>query len=465
MTLPTQHTAPIAAPARVGQATAVEQSRAVAEVQAAVVVAQQVPRRLDVARTAMQESCAQLGLADRAFYSFPRGGQTVAGPTVYLARELARCWGNVQHGIAELRRDDVHGESEMQAWAWDVQTNTRTSHTFVVPHKRDTKKGAVPLVDLRDIYENNANQGARRLREAIFAILPPWFTEEAVDICRGTLEHGDGRPLADRIDAAVGAYEGLGITVGRLEQKLGRPRGQWTGPDLAQLRITHKSIQRGELTVDETFPQARVTAAELVPPAPAPHPAAPVDDTPAPVVEVEQPAAEERTPSEDTVVDLMGALEDSVAAAKADRTLVAGGPVPDLDAAAKAGQDAADRVTKRNAAGQAPPPAITARQIATKSAALFAEHTEVGPRGGKSTRTIDRLRHALVYAVTGRRTASASDCTPDELLRVWQRMDDIAEGKLTYELELEVGVAFTSGTGTITTIAWDELETDDGGAG
>lgn len=442
MNLPVaQGPAPVAT--RIGQGTAVEQSRAVAEVQAAIVVAQQVPRRIDVARTAMQESCAQLRLADRAFYSFQRGGQTVAGASVYLARELARCWGNVQHGLVELRRDDSLGQSEMQAWAWDVQTNTRTSHTFIVPHKRDKRGGPVDLVDLRDIYENNANQGARRLREAIFAILPPWFVEEATDLCRQTLNAGDGRPLEERVDGAVAAFDALGVTLAQLEQKLGRTRDKWTGPDLAQLRITHKSIQRAELAVDEAFPQVRVTVDEIVaaPPAAAP-PAAPPADT--------------RTEAEQKVGQLMANLEDSVDAAKAARD--AARPEPDLQAAAEAGQAAATRVAQRNAAGQAPPPGLTARQLAQKSGLTFADHVEVGPRGGKSNRMIDRLRHALVYAQTGGTVTTSNACTPEQLLAVWQRLDDIAEGRMTYELEPDSGVTWVLGTGKRVTVMWTELE-------
>ena len=264
--LPAEQTPTVAVPGRVGQATAIEQSRAVAEVQAAVVVAQQVPRSIGVARTAMQESCQQLRLAERAFYRFPRGGQTVSGPSVYLARELARCWGNVQHGIAELRRDDQHGESEMLAWAWDVQMNTRASNTFIVPHKRDKRGGPEKLVDLRDIYENNTNMAARRVREAIFSILPPYFVEEAVDICEATLARGDGKPLTERVNSAVKVFDAIGITLDQLELKLGRPQSQWTGHDLAQLRTTHRSIQRREVTVDDEFPQPRVTADEITGP-------------------------------------------------------------------------------------------------------------------------------------------------------------------------------------------------------
>jgi hypothetical protein len=98
----------------IGQATAVEQARAVAEVQGAIVVAQQCPRSSPTPSPQMRESCAQKGLAERAFFRYSRGGGQITGPSVHLARELARCWGNMQYGIAELRRDDAKGESEMQ---------------------------------------------------------------------------------------------------------------------------------------------------------------------------------------------------------------------------------------------------------------------------------------------------------------------------------------------------------------
>jgi hypothetical protein len=252
----------------IGQATAVEQARAVAEVQAAIVVAQQVPRDLTMATNSMRESCRQKGLAERAMFRFPRGGQTVTGPSVHLARELARCWGNVQYGVNELRRDDQAAMSEMQAWAWDVQTNTRSSQTFLVPHKRDKRGGPEVITDLRDIYENNANNGARRLREAIFSILPPWFVEEAKDLCAATLRDGGGKSLAQRVTDAVKAFEGIGVTVDQIETKIGRKTAKWNEHDIAQLTVTFKSIQRGEVTTEDEFPQQRVTAAEITGQAP-----------------------------------------------------------------------------------------------------------------------------------------------------------------------------------------------------
>lgn len=266
-TIDTRGTIDVPRPGRVGQGTAVEQSRAVAEVQAAIVVAQQVPRNITRAVGDAQRSCAQRSLAERAFFRYNRGGNQISGASVQLARELARCWGNIQYGVTELRRDDTYGQSEMQAWAWDVQTNARSSTTFIVPHRRDTRDGSKDLTDQRDIYENNANNGARRLREMIFAILPGWYTEDAIAACYETLNGDEAKDgtIAERADKAVKLFAPLKVTLAQLEQKLGAPRARWTAADLAQLHIVYRSLVRGEATREDEFgaDPGRVTAADI----------------------------------------------------------------------------------------------------------------------------------------------------------------------------------------------------------
>lgn len=258
------HQPALPVPQRIGQGTAVEQTRAIAEVQAAVVVAQQAPRDIDRAQRDMYRSCAQKSLAEKAFYRFPRGRETVSGPSVQLARELARCFGNVQYGVTELRRDDVYGQSEMQAWAWDLETNTRSSTTFIVPHRRDKRGGSEVLTDMRDIYESNANNGARRLREMIFAILPGWYTEDAITACYETLA-GDAGDLPTRIQQCVEAFGKLGVRQPQLEQKAGGPVAKWTPYDLAQMQVIYRSLVRGETSKEDEFGASpeRVTASEI----------------------------------------------------------------------------------------------------------------------------------------------------------------------------------------------------------
>lgn len=279
LTNPMEPPAPARAPS---QATMVEQSRAVAEVQAAVIAAMKQPRDVQAAMREMREVCAIPALAERAFFRFSRG-ETVTGETVHLARELARIWGNITFGLVELSRDDTRAHSEMMAFAWDLQTNARAQTTFIVPHVRDTKKGAKALTETRDIYENNANMGARRLREQIFAVLPVWFREEAADLCQRTLEHGGGKPLVQRIADCEGAFAGIGVTRAQLEARQGRPAAQWTAQDVAALGVVFASIRRGEVSKDEEFPRDALApppgadsfeaASAGAPPAPAEKPA------------------------------------------------------------------------------------------------------------------------------------------------------------------------------------------------
>jgi hypothetical protein len=268
MTSQLEHARPVAVPPRIGQATAVEQSRAIAEVQAQVIVAQQMPRNVDTAVREVMRSCAQRSLAEKAFWRYPRGGQQLTGESIVLAKELARCWGNIQYGIAELRRDDDAGESEMMAFAWDVQTNARPSTTFIVPHVLDTTNGRKRLADVRDIYENNANMGSRRMREMILNVLPPWLVEDAKAACYATLaaDDRDGKTLAERAATAAARFDTIGVRADQLVRKVGAPQARWSAGDLAQLAVIWRSLERGETTTEAEFgavPSSSPTAAEL----------------------------------------------------------------------------------------------------------------------------------------------------------------------------------------------------------
>lgn len=254
-------------PGRVGQGTVVEQSRAVAEVYAAVMIAREAPRDLQGAIRQMEQACQTNELADRAFYTQQRPGKTVVEPTIHLARELAACWGNIQTSVFELRRDDEHGQSEMQAVAWDLERNHRAALGFIQPHFRDKDGGLVKLTSMGAIYEANANAGARRLRQCILAVLPNWFVERAKALCRKTLNDGGGTPLPQRIAEALRLFEDeYNVSADDIARTLGKPADRWTGIDLGQLRVTYGSLQQGTLTVTEAFPPEQLSdPADLAP--------------------------------------------------------------------------------------------------------------------------------------------------------------------------------------------------------
>lgn len=260
-------TSPVALPGRLGQATAVESSRAVAEVYASVMAAKNDPRDTDKAIDAMRQSCQMPKLAERAFYRYNRGDGQVNGATIQLAAELARCWRNMAYGVHEMRRDDDYGQSEMLAYAWDLESNVRRTAVFIVPHGRDKDGGIKKLTALRDIYENNANNGARRVRECIFGLLPVWFRSEAEDLCHKTLSDGGGVPRDQRIANLIQHFATIGVRRGDLIRKLDdQPPNRWDDQDIANMRIVFESIKRGETTRDIEFPRPVVTPEELAGP-------------------------------------------------------------------------------------------------------------------------------------------------------------------------------------------------------
>lgn len=241
------------------QATMIEQSRAIEEVRARVIVAQSCRRDMRRAWEQMREACSRSALADKAFYRIDNRG---TGPSVHLLRELIRMFGNVEHGMNELSRNDLkglEGESEVHAFCWDYENNSRSSRTFIVPHARTVKNRATnvlerkPIVDLNEITQNNNNHAARAVRECIRQILPSDFVQEAMDLCRSTIENGDGVSLQERIHNMVHAFSQLGISVRQLEAATAKARGQWDAADIADLKITWTTITNEGRAASEFF--------------------------------------------------------------------------------------------------------------------------------------------------------------------------------------------------------------------
>jgi hypothetical protein len=263
-------------------------AREMAEVMAQVQVAQAVPRNMRLARQRVKDSCDQYRFAKSAHYSYKRGGTTITGPSIKLIRELAAAYGNFQWGLVEVDRDPVRGYSMMMAWAWDVQMNSRDQTTFMVravrdlaPEEEGGERRKVPLFDERDIYENNANYGSRRVRAMMQTLLPAWFVEEAEDWCRETIkrgplnpETGKPDPLPVRLDNAVNLFAAnYEVRVEQLEAFIGAPYPAWGPNDLVQLITLYESLVLGDIRRDEAFPPPGARAEDLAAQAAAADPA------------------------------------------------------------------------------------------------------------------------------------------------------------------------------------------------
>jgi hypothetical protein len=233
----------------------VSETRAVAEVQAQYVIAKKFPRDENASYMRIMKACERPFLAEQAMYAYPRGGQLVTGPSIRLAEAMAQAWGNIDCGIREVSQSD--GMSVAEAFAIDLETNTRISKTFHVPHSRDTKQGKKRLTDSRDIYELVANQGSRRLRACILGVIPGDVIDAAVGQCGKTLESSDV-PMADQIRKLVLAFDELGIKPDHLEKRLGHKLDATIPQEIVTLRGIYKSIKDGMADRTQFFDIASV---------------------------------------------------------------------------------------------------------------------------------------------------------------------------------------------------------------
>lgn len=237
----------------------IEQSRAIQEVQAAMVIAKKFPRDPQAAMDNILKACARPSLAELAEFAYPRGSTVVEGPSIRLAEAIAQNWGNIQFGIRELSQEA--GESAVEAYAWDMETNTRSTKLFHVKHERHTRAGSKKLTDPRDVYEIVANQGARRLRACILAAVPGEVVDAARRACQVTLQNKEGAP-EEQIKKLVDAFKELGVTREQIVKRLGHHLDSVVMAEVLQLRKIYTSIKDGMADKAEFF-EVTASADEL----------------------------------------------------------------------------------------------------------------------------------------------------------------------------------------------------------
>lgn len=219
-------------------------SRQAQEVQAAMIVAKKFPRDEAHAYDRIMRSCSRQGLAEQAEYTYPRGGEKINGPSIRLAESIAQNWGNIDYGIIEL--ENSKGQSDMMAYAWDLETNTRVTKVFSVKHRRDTKSGGYDLKDSRDIYEATANFGSRRVRACILGIIPGDVIEAAVNKCRETIKGAHKTPIEDRFKKMIAQFEqDFMVSQAMIEEYLGCNIKGINENDLIRMSGVFRSLRDG----------------------------------------------------------------------------------------------------------------------------------------------------------------------------------------------------------------------------
>ena len=229
---------------------AVESSKAVQEVQASLVIAKRFPRDEAKAYDKIMNACKRTGLAEASTYTYARGGTNITGASIRLAEAVAQYWGNIEFGWVEIERSI--GKSKIKAYCWDKESNTNRIQVFDVSHKVGTKKGEKILTDERDIYENNANMAARRMRACILALIPSDVVEDAIAQCDETLKiKTDITP--ERIKKMLETFKNYDVTQSMIEKRIQRNISALTPAQFVDLGKIANSIKDGMSEAKDWF--------------------------------------------------------------------------------------------------------------------------------------------------------------------------------------------------------------------
>lgn len=237
----------------------IESERAIAEVQAMVIMARRFARDPYKAYERIMAACARSSFAESAIFAYPRGKTTVTGLTIRAAEVIALEWGNLQYGLKELGYHE--NETEIEAYCWDLETNVRSSQTFRIPRERFANGSVTKLVDPRDVYENNANLGARRMRSRILAIIPPDVKEAAEAACRATIAGKGDEPILKKINKMVQLYNKLGITANHLETRLGHRLDDILPEEYTELVTIYNSLKDNMTNPSDWFAVSKTAVA------------------------------------------------------------------------------------------------------------------------------------------------------------------------------------------------------------
>ena len=125
---------------------------------------------------------------------------------------------------------------------------------FSVKHSRDKRDGPVDLTNQRDIYELTANQGARRVRACILAVVPSYVVDEAIGHCDETMKDSYTEPLEARCKKMLAVFnDKFMVSKKMIEDYFGYAVSALSETDYTKLVSIHNSMRDNMSSREDWF--------------------------------------------------------------------------------------------------------------------------------------------------------------------------------------------------------------------
>jgi hypothetical protein len=267
--------------------TSREAQAAQAEIEAFTVRASRHRRNPDQIFQELMRVCSRPTFAENVAYAYPRGGDKrcrhewhgtrcahceatlVTGPSVYLAREALRIWGNAWCEMRVLEDDEQSRLIEVRVLDFETSYLKSSQDRFKKLVYR--KIGGWIPADERELRELTNRRAAFCERNAALQLLPRDLIEDALYQAERVLVSAAQKdPEGERKKIIMG-FDQLNVSVSMLEEMLGHKVGECSPAELAKLRSIWKSIEDGQARWADVVgsgseePQAKAKAAAAVP--------------------------------------------------------------------------------------------------------------------------------------------------------------------------------------------------------
>lgn len=227
-----------------------QQDKALVDVQ--VSTAKAFPRNVKRStENALAIATMDIEVAEICTYAVPRGGKTITGPSVHLAKIIAQQWKNLRMDAKVVAIDDKHVTSE--AVCFDLENNI----AFKAQVKRSIvgKKGDRFNEDMITVTGNAANSIA--IRNAIFSVIPKAVVDKCYKAVKAMIagEMSDQTKfLAKRKLVFEGLRDSFNLTEKEILSSIGRQALDHVTPeDLVTLIGIGNAIKDGDATIDQSF--------------------------------------------------------------------------------------------------------------------------------------------------------------------------------------------------------------------
>lgn len=195
--------------------------------------------------------------AESCRYSLPRGGKTITGPSVHLAKIIVSNWGNMRTEAKVVQITDRQIIS--RGIAWDLENNVASA--FEVRRSIIDKNGRRFNDDMITVTGNAAN--AIAYRNAVLTVIPKPITEKvyqaAVRRITGDLSDAD-KLLARRTKCLETFRDEYDISESEILRLIGKQTvTQIRSEELATLIGYYRALRDGDTTVDMLLKDVRDT--------------------------------------------------------------------------------------------------------------------------------------------------------------------------------------------------------------